>query len=190
MPNHTATNLAVSGPKESVQKFLKISSDSKKEIDAPEFSFKYYLPMPEELADTTYPSSKNDEESQELNEKYGAPNWYEWCINNYGTKWDCYDVGEWNIVDCENGMYRASISYCTAWSPATNFYENISESFPDLEFVHEFADEGGSFVGNETIKDGEVVFFMQFDWDSEGGIAIRKRVGYWQEEDEEGAIEI
>jgi hypothetical protein len=39
--------------------------------------------------------------------KYGADNWYDWSLQNWGTKWNCSDA----FIN-ESGM-----SFTTAWSP-------------------------------------------------------------------------
>lgn len=115
----------------------------------------------------------------ELIGKYGYPDWYSWKIANYGTKWGAYDTGEWEISE---GF--ATISYSTAWSPANNFFVTVSQQFPSLVFTTEYADEGGNFVGSTVIANGEIVNDQEFDWKSEEGIAIRKDVGYyWDDED-------
>lgn len=107
---------------------------------------------------------------------FGHPTWYEWKIANWGTKWGCYDTSEWN-----NGV----ITYNTAWSPATKFFLNVSKDYPNVSFKHEFADEGGSFLGAETIENGEIVSELELDWDGTEGKALREELGYGDCEEEE-----
>jgi hypothetical protein len=69
----------------------------------------YYKPMPKELEKTTFPDeTMTKKRSDHLIKLYGHNNWYEWAIDNWGTKWGCYD-NEYDKVD----MY----TYTTAWSP-------------------------------------------------------------------------
>jgi hypothetical protein len=67
----------------------------------------------------------------------------------------------------------------------TNAWERISKNYPTLEFFHEFADEGGGFVGNQLIQNGNIIEDNDYEWDSDEGIVIREAVGMWVEEDTE-----
>lgn len=119
-----------------------------------------------------------------LMKEYGVSNWYDWSILNWGTKWDCYDVREWNIAVADEEM-TATIYYETAWSPATQLWLTVSQQYPTLTFFHEFADEGGGFLGDETIHNGTVVEENEYDWDEDDGITLREGLGrYWPEDEE------
>jgi hypothetical protein len=118
------------------------------------------------------------ERSDSYKAKYGTDNWYDWAIANWGSKWGVYDEGEWNITEVEDdGLTSAGINYQTAWSPVTNAWERISKNYPTLEFFHEFADEGGGFVGNQLIQNGNIIEDNDYEWDSDEGIVIREAVG-------------
>ena len=125
------------------------------------------------------------EASNALIAKYGTNNWYDWANRNWGTKWGAYDSTEWVIVEGENGNATATISYNTAWSPATPFYERASALFPTLTFDTEYADEGGGFVCETSYVNGEVTEDHEYDWDDDDGVRVRKAVGYWYDEDED-----
>jgi hypothetical protein len=119
-----------------------------------------------------------------LMKEYGVSNWYDWSILNWGTKWDCYDVREWNIAVADEEM-TATIYYETAWSPATQLWLTVSQQYPTLTFFHEFADEGGGFLGDETIHNGTVVEENEYEWDEDDGITLREGLGrYWPEDEE------
>lgn len=115
--------------------------------------------------------------SKEYRAKFGADNWYDWHIQNWGSKWGAYDATEWDVIEAETGA-TGSIFYNTAWSPLEAYFLAVSKQFPTLVFLHEFADEGGGFVGNQTIQDGEILSEEDYDWDSDEGIFIREAVGY------------
>ncbi|MGA0806931.1 MAG: hypothetical protein ACO3PV_10525, partial [Pseudohongiellaceae bacterium] len=88
-----------------------------------------------------------------LMKEYGVSNWYDWSVMNWGTKWDCYDVREWSIAVADEEM-TATIYYETAWSPATQLWLTVSKQYPTLTFFHEFADEGGGFLGDDDVGFG------------------------------------
>ena len=123
--------------------------------------------------------------SSALISKYGCDNWYEWTHSNWGTKWGAYDTGEWVVTDCStSGLTTATISYDTAWSPATPFFERASLMYPTLVFDTEYADEGGGFVGATSFENGDICDH-DYEWNSPEGIAVRERVGYAPDEDED-----
>ena len=65
--------------------------------------------------------------------------WYDWCYQNWGTKWDAYDRSEGDI-DEECGY--AEFEFHTAWGPADGIYDKIAEDYPDVS-VSWFYDEPG-----------------------------------------------
>ena len=128
------------------------------------------------------------EKHDELISKYGCDNWYDWKTGNWGTKWGAYDTKEWVFGEI-NSDTTASIYYETAWSPATQFLLKASCEYPTLTFHQEFADEGGGFIGTETIKNGEIVDSKEFEWDSEAGKEKLISLGRYNESDDEDADE-
>lgn len=83
--------------------------------------FETFVAMPEELQDTTSPSDKSN---QDLITKYGTDNWYNWNVENWGTKWDanCEDGGIIGQSETE-----ITVGFDTAWSPPLAFYAKMEE---------------------------------------------------------------
>lgn len=211
MPNHVATKLVVKGQKDEVARFIQqaVGPDGK-------FGFEGVYPMPPEIRDTTAPATivsqaeydkalaefqkltaeqkekglqrcchcMTQAMSDDLVLRFGTNNWYDWACRCYGTKWGAYDAGEWTVK--EDGT-EASVFYNTAWSPATAFYEKVSKDFK-LEFTHFFADEGGGFVGSETLENGEITQSEDLNWNGPAGIALREELGYYHPEDDEDEV--
>ena len=67
--------------------------------------------------------------------------WYNWRVQNWGTKWDCYDL---SIDDCDmpNGF---ELNFNTAWSPPEEICYALKEKFDNLS-VSWFYDEPGCEV--------------------------------------------
>lgn len=85
--------------------------------------------------------------------KYGAPTWYEWSIQNWGTKWNAY-----NSVECEPHGDTAELCFHTAWSPPQPVLQRLSEQYPELAFSHAWADEDIGFnCGIIEYKNGEII---------------------------------
>ena len=89
MPNWTYNNVQFIGKTEDNVKQLQTMLKS----DDNEFDFNNVIPMPNELSDTVSGSENakpewQKDQSKKLKAKYGADNWYDWSINNWGTKWN------------------------------------------------------------------------------------------------------
>lgn len=78
------------------------------------------------------------EEARELIAKYGCIGWYDWCIANWGTKWDAYD-----IVGPHGNKTSAFITFDTAWSPPTPVLEALAAQHPEMAITNRWREEGG-----------------------------------------------
>ena len=119
------------------------------------------------------------EYSDYLTEKYGADNWYDWCVENWGTKWNCYDLSEWTVSEG-----RAEIMFYTAWSPPMPITTFLSNKFNNMEIELLYSDEGGGFVGKVIYEKYDIVSYEP-SWDCDEGIKIREELGVYCPEDEE-----
>ena len=63
--------------------------------------------------------------------------WYDWRIQNWDTKWDCYDV---YVVD--DDPEKLEIEFNTAWAPPEAICSALREQYPDVS-VSWFFDEPG-----------------------------------------------
>ena len=64
---------------------------------------------------------------REINKKYfGFEDWYDWCIANWGTKWD---IGRDSALDNDANIDGNSftVSFDSAWAPPTAAYEKLEE---------------------------------------------------------------
>ena len=96
MPNWTENNVLFVGKKKQL-KTLKTMLKSKDN----DFDFNNIVPMPKD----TFRGNLGEEER----EKHGKNNWYDWSIENWGTKWNSVDTR----VE-ENGS-TLSYNFMTAW---------------------------------------------------------------------------
>jgi hypothetical protein len=72
--------------------------------------------------------------------KYGAKNWYDYCIRQWGTKWDV-DCDSVNIN--EEGVLTAS--YQSAWAPPVPFYDTLEEM--GFSVIAYYDEPGMAFAG-------------------------------------------
>lgn len=69
--------------------------------------------------------------------KYGATTWFDWCCENWGTKWGAYEP-----IDIEDDGDRLVIIFHTAWSAPLPIYKKLKELFPDVDIEAYWSDEG------------------------------------------------
>jgi len=157
MPNWVTNILTINADEKMVEQILsEVKSKESK------FDFNLIVPMPSELKGTTAPTRILSEEdyakgnmqgitqamSDELKQKCGYDNWYDWCYTHWGTKWNSDEVF---ISDNE-------ITFNTAWSNPLPIIIALSEKYPDVQFDIKFADEDfGHNVGTYIIKNGEEI---------------------------------
>jgi hypothetical protein len=159
MPNWCNNSLIVIGDQQTIDDF-KSKTVVMDENGNENFTMKILLPCPKELEEMTSPAiwrgEKDDTEGKEahekyvaeLKEKYGHSDWYEWCIKNWGTKWD---VGNSSIME-ENEKFV--VDYSTAWGPNSTWVHTISKFYPTLEFKLIYEEPGMDFCGCYEVKNG------------------------------------
>jgi hypothetical protein len=82
---------------------------------------------------------------------------YDWCINNWGTKWNAYNAR------FEDEGDRLIFNFNTAWAPPEPIIRKLIEMFPGLSFTHEYYEAGACFSGGMTGEEGKVTH----TWSSE-----------------------
>ena len=103
MPNWCMNDLRISGDTEEILRFIE---DNKTDG---EFCFKTLFPEPE----------------------YANPeDWYEWRVQNWGTKWDV--DGNVDVSKIDDNLYR--LYFTTAWSPPIHWFETVIKNYPALKF--------------------------------------------------------
>jgi hypothetical protein len=79
-----------------------------------------FCPIPKELGDAIADGSVNEA----LVEKYGYNNWYDYCVGEWGTKWD---VGEQGASDIHPEGKMLHTFFDSAWAPPLNAYEKLMD---------------------------------------------------------------
>lgn len=78
---------------------------------------------------------------------YGYPTWYEWCIYNWGTKWNAMDT---KIISND------VVTFTTAWNIPSNIYLKLSQMHPYDELTVVWTNEGGT-CGVSKYLDGDCI---------------------------------
>jgi hypothetical protein len=109
----------------------------------------HVIPVPQSLKDTMSGSYGDEAKQAELEaqtarniEEHGYGNWYDFCCNRWGTKWDVDLAGTVSILD--NG-HRVEANFDSAWSPPTGVYDKLVEEGYDV--VGYYYEPGMGFVG-------------------------------------------
>ncbi len=101
-------------------------------LNIPEKSEQAFLRVHPDIDQTEWKLGKQAFQNQQ---KYGIPTWYKWRTRNWGTKWNAYGY--------EGGVQfdGKTLQFLTAWAPPTPIVEKLAAMYPDLDFVHQWADE-------------------------------------------------
>jgi len=117
-----------------------------------------FIPCPKELYDGVSPAP--DDIAEANLEKYGAKDWYDWRVDNWGTKWDIeFD----NVFITDNDTCLTS-TFDSAWSPPIEAYEKLSDMGFKIEAV--YCEPGMSFAGEYTTHDGDYCIEYDFSDDN------------------------
>lgn len=127
MPNWCNNTLTVSGNAKDIKKFKKKAEaviDGKKQV----------------LALGSFVPDK------------GGENWYDWRIENWGTKWELNEVELY-----EDTAETAVYAFDTAWSPPTEWLYKVAEQYPSLTFRLKYREDGMCFMGVTELRGTEVL---------------------------------
>lgn len=158
MPNWCTNILTVSGPADSLDKFFQTVTAGKEGLD-----FNTTVPMPPGLEKDLYnlPEEEQKRIKAENLKKYGSEDWYNWCVNNWGVKWNASEVSD--REDVEGGQ---RLTFSTPWGPPVYWMLTTSKIFPDLTFS-EYFDDGSGGYGKFSLSNGQMLTEEQmngFDW--------------------------
>ena len=139
MPNWCNNDMNISGTKEMMNNVESALKEGE--------LFSKLIPIPAELNITAGSLGHNTPEQLELEEKesvnrekYGYANWYDYCVNEWGTKWDISLLSYQRLSETE-----ISVCFDTAWSPAINAYEKMVDM--GYEVTAYYYEPGMGFAG-------------------------------------------
>ena len=146
MPNYCNNNIVITGPNSVIDKIEKIAKGDKGDL------LQYFYPMPKALLDTTAPLQKDatKEEKAKANEnlkKYGYDNWYDWRVENWGTKWDIMEFYNINRKEIGEDESEISLGFDTAWAPALGAYERFIDKNSNCSLKAYYYEPGCDFMG-------------------------------------------
>ena len=136
MPNWCRNILTINGDPQDLRNFFLVGCSQGERVipDGPDNVTRTPILIPLQFANFV-PQPKFDND--------GA--WYQWNIDNWGTKWDLDYETDATIETIDDGtlMY----TFDTAWSPPTPWVEAVTALYPDLSFHLEYSEPGSGFIG-------------------------------------------
>lgn len=156
--------------------------------------FDAVIPVPQELKDpgtSTYGGDDAElyEEIRRKNvEKYGYGNWYDFCVERWGTKWDvtCENI------DVDDGGREVRLSFDSAWAPPIGVYEALVDE--GYEVTAYYYESGMAFVGkwdngrddyNEISGESSATVREAIGEELDDYFAISENMAMWEEEENE-----
>lgn len=88
------------------------------------------VPNAKEVADRLEKNIKN----------YGAMDWYQWSLKNWGTKWNS------KVLQIEELPEGVELVFDTAWSPPEPIFKELSRLYPRVRMDITSFDEGWNFA--------------------------------------------
>jgi len=158
-----------------------------------------FIPVPQALRDTVSGSMGEDqreahEAQQKANvEQYGYANWYDFCVNEWGTKWEIGADGN-PAQDIPGGLM---LGFDSAWSPPIAAYEKLLEMGFEIEAM--YYEPGMAYAG--VWDNGHDDYYEYGGLDSAGiaetlpaeldeAFGISESAAEWEAEQEEENIDI
>lgn len=151
MPNWVDNSVSIHGTKEEIAKIkaqlsqpIKVGGEG--ELVETEFSFLNIIAPPKDKLHIYYGEASASTLASEEKSTY---NWYNWNIENWGTKWDVgADLSDFGETD-------TSLHYVfqTAWAPPIPALQKLSEQHPSAEISLWWEEEQG-FGGEEEFSSG------------------------------------
>ena len=123
MPNWCSNEVTMFGDAEVIKEIVElmntVNKDNPDESNA--FDFNNLLPTPEDIGDE----------------------WYQWRVDNWGTKWNSVDTFADTTEDPEYIWYN----FDTAWAPAKGIYEELTKRYPSVGIGWFYREPGVEIAG-------------------------------------------
>ena len=157
MPNHCDNDLTVAGAVEDVQEFEKFAAGGEDTAtETQPIDFNKFIPYPAKFGeqDERAAAAKKIPGAEYVNDGFNSGG-YEWCIANWGTKWNAYSQSVDAPEDWE-GERELCYHFETAWAPPEPIIRAMAERFDKLSFTLRYFERGAAYNGILQIEKGEV----------------------------------
>ena len=153
-----------------------------------------FIPVPKDLHIVAGSVGDPDEQKKLLEDTarnlatYGYGNWYDFCVNEWGTKWDIGADGN-PAQDIPGGLM---LGFESAWSPPIGAYEKLMEQGftiramyyePGMAFAGIWEDNIDNFYEYGGLNSTQIAEELPVELDEAFGIS--ESAAEWEEENQE-----
>lgn len=135
MPNHVCNTLTIKGNQDDLNRVLNFVKS-----DRSLFDFDKILPMPDYIYQCDL--------GGDVKLLYVRYNWYDWAIDNWGTKWNSQSA----LVE-DNRIW-----FLTANTPCIPVVTALAQKFPTMRFEYVFDEGLVGMQGEFVFENGELIF--------------------------------
>jgi hypothetical protein len=189
MPNWCFQTLEIVGTHEEINNFVVAMTEEIPQVGksgSGKYSLNQMFPCPEELVNTVSgwtnesgEQTARDRQYESNIAKYGYKDWYDWANDIWGTKWGACSVELRDHSWSKDRTHSVvSVGFESAWCPATQLIQRISESYPNCVFGLSFTEESNAFAGCVGISNGQLLFDKTIDMEDRPDFDIDTDEGY------------
>lgn len=129
MPNWCSNDIVITGPEDKIKVLWNLAGEAEGLLQA-------LAPAPYNM----FRGDLTEETRQRLNEK-NIPNWRDWQVENWGTKWDV------DLAGLEHTPGEIAGWFDSAWSPPIEALDTFLKENPDCKVQLKYFEPGMMFVG-------------------------------------------
>jgi len=141
MPNWCSNDIEITGPRDKIRALWDATQAEGSGL------LNALVPMPDNIF-----LGNLGEEERKMCEEQGIPNWYDWSVSNWGTKWDVDPEGLEYSEDGDTATISGWMD--TAWAPPVEAVQTYGEANPDVSITLNYNEGGMCFVGQYVIENG------------------------------------
>jgi hypothetical protein len=160
MPNWCENDLTVEGKLERLQEFQEKMRGKDRYGEETHLNAEVLIPYPEEFrkldeAAALYLKEHTDDWKNAPKDGFNSGG-YEWCLENWGTKWGFCHVQEPELQSYGDSEGTLTYHFDTAWAPPEPLVKKMGELFSDLTFDLRYFEGLMQFNGILRIEHGQV----------------------------------
>ena len=154
MPNHVDNDFWVTGDLTSLLEFEEFAKEPMHDGESV-LSANKFVPYPTAFKEADDAAAIEREKGNWAVKDGFNSGGYDWCLENWGTKWGIYDAV---LVHKHAGVRKGSLKYRfnSAWSPPIPVILAMSKKYPSLKFTLKYYEGGMGFKGDFVAADGAV----------------------------------
>lgn len=136
MPNWCSNTVKIKGTRTNISKLRTAMEKEKRFLD-------FFKPQPRGLVDRPVPEGQT------------MPDWWNWRVNNWGTKWEIALDDESTQIFWDDSGTGVEVCFDSAWAPPLDAFAYAMEEF-DFEIELLYYEPGMCFAGKFTACRGVV----------------------------------